>query len=100
MRELTLLPVVSEKAMAQAEAGQTYSFLVPLSASKLEISEAVKKQFSVKVAAVNSHRLKGKAQATLVQRGSRRIKGQRSDVKKAVVKLEAGEKISLFEEKK
>jgi large subunit ribosomal protein L23 len=100
MSAVTLLPVVSEKAMALSESRNTYIFLVPLSANKIEIAAAVRKQFSVSPTAVTTLRAKGKTQQTLVQRGKRRIKGQRVTVKKALVTLAKGESIKLGEEKK
>lgn len=100
MSSMSLLPIISEKALAASEAEQTYSFLVPLGATKLEIAKAVNEQFGVKPKAVNTLRLKGKPKTTMVQRGRRRIKGQRSTVKKALVTLAKGDKITLGEEKK
>ena len=100
MGELLLLPVISEKAVALAEGRHTYTFVVPLSAGKVEIARSIRQRFNVKPVSINSARSQGKATATLVQRGRRRIKGQRSNLKKAYVTLKAGDSISLFEEKK
>lgn len=95
-----LLPVVSEKAVALADTQRTYSFLVDSGTNKIEVARAVSDRFNVKVEAVNITVIKGKPKAGLVKRGSRRIKGQRSDVKKAYVRLKEGESIKLFEEEK
>jgi large subunit ribosomal protein L23 len=81
-------PVITEKATRLSEHGQ-YEFRVALEATKPEIKAAVEGLFSVQVLAVN----------TLVQKGkSKRFKGrpgQRSDVKKAFVKLAAGQQIDF-----
>jgi large subunit ribosomal protein L23 len=95
-----LLPVVSEKAVALADAERTYLFLVDKNSNKVEVARAVNERFKVKVEAVNIAVVKGKPKAGLVKRGSRRIKGRRSDVKKAYVRLKEGESIKLFEEEK
>lgn len=90
---MKLLPRVSEKAVDQAGRG-VYIFEVPTSATKPDVAQAVANTFKVKVDDVNM----------LVQRGKvktfRRKQGQRSDIKKAYVKLAEGQKIALFEEAK
>lgn len=100
MKAMSLVPVVSEKALGQAENARTYAFIVPKGSSKIAIAAAIAKQFGVKVEAVNTVVAKGKAKSTPVQRGRLRIKGVRSNLKKAYVKLADGETIKLFEETK
>lgn len=100
MPELQLLPVISEKALALAEAEGTYTFIVPKNAGKIELKKAINGRYKVKAKAVNTAILKGKPQASLVKRGSRRLKGQRSDFKKAYVTLAKGDKIELVKESK
>lgn len=95
-----LLPVVSEKAVALADSEHTYLFVVSKSATKIDVKRAVSEQFKVKVATVNIAVTKGKPKASLVKRGSRRIKGERADVKRAYVRLAEGESIKLFEQEK
>lgn len=90
---MKLMPRVSEKAVDQAGKG-VYVFEVPTSATKPEVAQAVANTFKVKVADVNMLLQQGKVKAF------RRIKGRRSDIKKAYVKLEKGQKIALFEETK
>lgn len=89
---VTLLPVVSEKAMGLAEKG-TYVFEVPVAANKIEIARAVATDHNVKVKSVR----------TIVQKGKpktyKRIKGSRVDVKKAYVTLKSGS-ITLYAEQK
>jgi large subunit ribosomal protein L23 len=81
-------PVITEKATALGEKN-TLVFRVAITASKPAIKAAVEGLFNVKVETVN----------TLVAKGKRkRFKGrpgQRSDVKKAYVKLAEGHKIDL-----
>lgn len=88
MYRTLLSPLVTEKATALNERGQV-TFKVALDASKPEIAAAVEGLFGVKVVAVNTVLVKGK---------SRRFKGrpgQRSDWKKAMVRLEPGQSIDL-----
>jgi large subunit ribosomal protein L23 len=81
-------PVITEKATSLSEHGQVV-FRVALDASKPEIKAAVEGLFGVKVLGVN----------TLVQKGkTKRFKGrpgQRSDFKKAIVRLAEGQTIDL-----
>jgi len=68
-----------------------YTFRVPLTATKIQIRQAVEEVFKVKVQAVNTIRYEGK----LKRLG--RTQGRRSDWKKAIVTLKPGESIELFE---
>jgi len=88
MYQTILSPLVTEKATALSEQNQVV-FKVPLEASKPEIKAAVEHLFGVKVLGVNTLVVKGKA---------KRFKGrpgQRSDWKKAMVKLAEGQSIDL-----
>lgn len=81
-------PVITEKATLGSEHGQV-TFVVAPDATKPEIKKAVENLFGVKVTKVN----------TLVQKGKvkrfRGFKGQRKDVKKAIVTLAEGETIDV-----
>jgi large subunit ribosomal protein L23 len=81
-------PLITEKATMLSEHGQ-FVFRVAPDATKPEIKAAVEGLFGVTVLAVN----------TLVQKGkTKRFKGRpgrRSDVKKAFVKLAAGQSIDF-----
>ena len=81
-------PAITEKGTLVAEQNQIV-FNVARSATKPEIKKAVEGLFGVKVKAVN----------TLVRKGKlRRFKGQKallSDVKKAYVTLEEGQRLDV-----
>ena len=81
-------PVITEKATALSEQN-TVVFRVALDATKPEIAAAVEGLFGVTVEAVNTLRQKGKVKRF------RGRPGRRSDVKKAYVKLAAGQTIDL-----
>jgi len=88
MYQTILSPLVTEKATALSEKSQVV-FRVPLEASKPEIKAAVEGLFGVTVVAVNTLVVKGK---------TKRFKGrpgQRSDWKKAMVRLAEGQSIDL-----
>jgi large subunit ribosomal protein L23 len=86
--DVIVSPVITEKATALSEHNKVV-FRVRPDATKPQIKEAVEKLFDVKVKSVNTLVTKGKVK---MFRGTR---GQRSDVKKAVVTLEAGQSIDI-----
>jgi len=86
--ELLRSPVITEKATLGSEHNQV-TFRVPLDATKPEIKVAVEQVFDVKVLSVNTLRQQGKKK---VFRGRR---GQRSDYKKAIVRLAEGHSIDV-----
>ena len=86
--DIIVSPVITEKATNLTEQNKVV-FRVAPKATKPQIKEAVEKLFDVKVKSVNTLVTKGKVK---MFRGTR---GQRSDVKKAVVTLEAGQSIDI-----
>ena len=80
--------LMTEKGTRLKEQGNQYLFEVDRDANKLEIRQAVEKQFNVKVADVNTMNRKGKAKRLRTQKS-----GKTSDWKRAVVTLEAGQSI-------
>ncbi len=88
MYQTILSPLVTEKATALSESGQVV-FKVQIDATKPEIKAAVERLFNVKVLAVNTLVVKGKAKRF------RGRPGQRSDWKKAMVRLAEGQSIDL-----
>ncbi|MFG1403058.1 50S ribosomal protein L23 [Xanthobacter sp. V0B-10] len=86
--DVIVSPVITEKATNQSEQNKVV-FKVAKTATKPAIKEAVEKLFDVKVKSVNTLVRKGKVK---VFRGR---KGVQSDVKKAVVTLEEGQKIDI-----
>jgi large subunit ribosomal protein L23 len=84
MYEIISRPHITEKATRGSEFGQV-TFIVPKTATKPRIKQAVEALFDVKVKNVN----------TLIQKGKTKsfkgIKGARSDIKKAIICLEDGQ---------
>jgi large subunit ribosomal protein L23 len=87
--KVLLAPVISEKAAAASELANSVVFKVLLSATKLEIKLAIEKLFNVNVVDVKTLRVKGKTKRT------RHGLGQRSDWKKAYVRLAEGQDIDF-----
>ena len=90
MTQLVLTPKVSEKAFFLAERG-IYVFEVPTRTNKIEVAKAVEATFKVNVTDVNIVISKGKVKRF------KRLLGRQRDVKKAMVKVKAGQSITLFE---
>ncbi len=86
--DVILSPVITEKATLASEKNQVM-FKVARTATKPQIKEAVEKLFDVKVKAVNTLVRKGKKKAF------KGTLGQQSDVKKAIVTLEEGQRIDV-----
>ena len=90
MYEIIRSPVITEKATLLSEFNQV-SFHVPLNAVKPEIKAAVEGLFSVKVTAVNVMTVHGKER----RMGRRQVRTPAW--RKAIVTLQVGDKIELFE---
>ena len=84
-------PVVTEKTTLQKELNNQVTLRVDKRANRLEIKDAVEKNFNAKVKQVRTVQVKGKVK----QRG--RIIGKRKDWKKAVITLMPGQRIDFFE---
>ena len=89
-RDIIIRPLITEKSTTLMAEGK-YVFEVAKAANKIEIAKAISQIFNVKVASVNTVNVEGK-----VKRMGRSI-GKRSDYKKAIVELAAGETIEFFE---
>ena len=83
-------PLITEKTSMARESGHTIVFEVAKAATKIDIKHAVEKLFGAKVATVRTSITHGK-----VKRQGR-FEGQRSDWKKAWVRLRDGEKVPDF----
>ena len=89
--DIILRPLITEKTTQQKDTGNQVTFEVAPRANRVEIRQAVEKIFDVRVAAVNTMKIRGKVK----RRG--RIEGRRRNWKKAVVTLGPGQRIDFFE---
>jgi len=93
MKDLTRVivrPVVTEKTTDMGESDK-YVFEVATDANKNEIKQAVERFFGVKVREVRTLNVKGKP-----KRLGKHM-GRRKDWKKAIITVQSGDKIDLFD---
>jgi large subunit ribosomal protein L23 len=83
-----IAPIITEKATLLSDQNKVV-FKVPLTATKDEVKAAIEALFKVKVVSVNTIRVKGKTKRF------RGVEGRRSDIKKAIVTLAAGQSIDV-----
>ena len=88
-RDVLLAPVISEKSYGLLDENK-YTFTVSPTANKTQIKIAVEEVFGVKVLAVNTMNREGKSKLT------RYGLGKRSDTKRAIVQIAAGDRIDIF----
>lgn len=87
--EVLIAPILSEKSVIIKDAENRYTFRVNPKSNKTEIKKAIETLFKVKVTAVRTANLPGKLHRV------GRHEGYRSDWKKAVVTVKAGQKIDM-----
>ena len=91
-RSIILRPLVTEKGSRLREAGNKYLFSVAKDANRIEIKRAVEEIFNVKVKSVKTLVMHGKVKRMGM------FEGKQPDWKKAVVTLDEGHSINLFEQ--
>ncbi|MEG3639792.1 50S ribosomal protein L23 [Magnetococcus sp. PR-3] len=92
MYNVLVRPLVTEKSTMQLEKGNQISFAVATWANKPQIKKAIETIYSVKVEAVQVSNVKGKAKRF------GKLEGKRKDWKRAVVRLQEGQSIDLFDQ--
>jgi large subunit ribosomal protein L23 len=89
--DIVVRPIITEKSSLLKDAGNQYVFEVQRDANKIEIKKAVEKLFKVKVVSVHISNIEGKKKRV------GKFTGKRPDWKKAIVKLNPKDKITIFE---
>lgn len=89
-RDVLIRPLITEKSTALMQENK-YTFIVPLTANKIEIRQAVEEIFKAKVLSVHTVRVMGKTKRM------GKTQGKRPDYKKAIVTLAPGSQIEFFE---
>ena|SRR5260221_4888239 len=92
MNNILVRPVFTERSMKDAE-GARFTFVVGLSVSKDEIKKTVESKFGVKVLDIATVIIKGKGKRV----GKKRTEKLLGKYKKAVIRLEKGQKIDIFD---
>jgi len=90
--DVIIKPVVTEKTTELMELNK-YVFTVSRDANKIQIRQAIKAIYGVKPSAVNVLNVRGK------EKRLRYKAGKKSAWKKAIVTLQPGEKIDVFDVK-
>ncbi|MBL8026297.1 MAG: 50S ribosomal protein L23 [Fibrobacteres bacterium] len=90
-RDIIKFPSVTEKNNIQRLNQNKYAFIVHTDSNKIQIQKAVQSIFGVKVVSVNTQSRIGKLKRT------GRYEGRRSSWKKAIVTIEKGQNIPIFE---
>ncbi|MEZ5079706.1 MAG: 50S ribosomal protein L23 [Thermoleophilia bacterium] len=91
IRRVLVEPVISEKSYQLVSAHNQYTFRVLDSAHKTMVRQAVEEQFDVTVTDVRIVNVRSKPK----RRGATR--GRRPGWKKAIVELQPGDRIEMFE---
>lgn len=93
MNTLIKKPIITEKTLSLANEENIYTFEVAYSATKTQIKTLVEELFDVKVERVNIAILPSKRRRV----GVKRLPSLKTVKKKALVKVEAGKTIELFD---
>lgn len=92
--EISITPIVTEKATALTEKQNRYTFRVSPEANREQIKQLVQKLYGVKVVSVNTMVCRGKNKSKYTKSGL--IQGSTSAYKKAIVTLAEGETIDYY----
>lgn len=98
-KQIIIRPIMTEKMSRLEDTQRKFAFQVDSSINKIEIKKAIEKKFNVKVSNVHTMNIKGKSKSMTIRSGGRviRTSGRRANWKKAIVTLQEGFKIDLYE---
>tara|TARA_Y100000739_G_C20505395_1_gene416970 strand:- start:623 stop:913 length:291 start_codon:yes stop_codon:yes gene_type:complete len=91
---ILLKPVITEKATAESELKNRFTFLVKTDANKLQIKKAVENTYGVSVDKVRTMRYGAEKRIRYTKTGMQRGKSPR--IKKAIVQLSEGDTIDFY----
>jgi large subunit ribosomal protein L23 len=91
---ILIKPIITEKATADSELNNRYSFEVSTKANKIEIKEAVEAAYGVSVEKVRTINVRPDRSTKYTKTGIQH--GKTNAVKKAIVQLAEGETIDLY----
>jgi large subunit ribosomal protein L23 len=94
MSQTIIRPIVTEKMTAQGEKEGRYGFVVDKTSNKVQIKQAVEKEYNVTVTGVRTMIVRGKNRTRYTK--SLILKGRTQSYKKAIVTLKEGEAIDLY----
>ncbi|HLU87525.1 MAG TPA: 50S ribosomal protein L23 [Taishania sp.] len=91
---ILIKPIITEKATANSELNNCYSFEVNTKANKIEIKKAVESAYGVSVEKVRTMNVRPDRRTRFTKTGIQH--GKTNAVKKAIVQLAEGESIDLY----
>ncbi len=94
MKQILIRPLVTDKMSAITDKQGKYGFIVNRDANKIEIKQAVEKNYGVTVVKVNTINVDGKRKFRYTAKGI--IEGRSQSYKKALISLQAGETIDFY----
>jgi len=97
LEDIIRRPLITEKNTVLMERNQ-YSFEVDPVANKYQIKAAVEQSFNVRVKAVNTLNVKMKQRSRTASRRGGKVEGHEAAWKKAIVTLQPGFRIDIFEQ--
>ncbi len=94
MIQIIIRPIVTEKMTAQGENENRFGFVVDKKSNKVQIKQAVEKEYNVTVTGVRTMICRGKDRTRYTK--SLILKGRTQSFKKAIVSVKEGETIDLY----
>ncbi len=91
---ILIRPLITEKITAQSEKENRFGFVVDRKANKLQIRDAVKKEYGVEVEDVRTMIVRGKSRTRYTKTNI--LRGATGAWKKAIVTLKKGDTIDLY----
>ena len=91
---ILIKPIITEKATANSELRNCYTFAVKTKANKVEIKKAVEAAYGVSVEKVRTINVRPERRTRFTKTGIQH--GKTNAVKKAIVQLAEGEMIDLY----
>ncbi|GAA3616376.1 50S ribosomal protein L23 [Flavivirga abyssicola] len=91
---ILIKPIITEKATADSELRNCYTFAVKTKANKVEIKKAVEAAYGVSVEKVRTINVRPDRRTRFTKTGIQH--GKTNAVKKAIVQLAEGEMIDLY----
>ncbi|RKS44958.1 LSU ribosomal protein L23P [Gillisia mitskevichiae] len=91
---ILIKPIITEKATADSELNNRYSFVVNNKANKIEIKGAIESAYGVSVTKVRTINVRPDRKSRFTKTGV--ITGKTSAFKKALVQVAEGETIDLY----
>ena len=91
---ILIKPIITEKATADSELNNRFSFVVSNQANKIEIKDAVESAYGVSVTKVRTINVRPDRKTRYTKTGV--VTGKTSAYKKALVQVAEGETIDLY----